>query len=221
MARKLIKINPKTHIATKFPKDKPLVFWLRFEVFSKGAVKGFGTYGHVRVGMLQEIKPLEEYRGFYGGSMDAMLDHFEINCQFDPDSILRESDNRVYGWDYEIRNTNIDLGCAWSAHCLLDFINVGLDKLREEWGYPSSFGQFVNRVGKVLGINRVIINSKDDVVMQRDFDGIPHRDYCSGYDYRDFTLSGGADHIDYTLQAFRASILRYRESIGQPVEVPA
>ena len=89
-------------------------------------------------------------RNYSSGSFDAepMAD-LVIRAQYDSAT----GERGPYGWSVEYRDVFcVDLARADAMFKLLRKVNRGLEKLRNEWGYPESFAQYATRVAKILGI---------------------------------------------------------------------
>jgi hypothetical protein len=82
-------------------------------------------------------------------SNDNRLADLVVTAQHDGEM----ADRQPYGWNVEYRDVfsvNADRAAAMSK--TLRAIDRKLDKLRDEWGYPTSFEEYVVRVAKALGI---------------------------------------------------------------------
>ena len=131
-----------------------------------------GDFYHIR-GAFEYNRP-EEYRH---GERTRVHDDYmtpahirgladlELSCQGDSDRHA----TGVYAWRAEYRGVySIDLGRAELMAATLKKLEKGLNKLAEEWGQPSTYGQFVLRVCKVLGCTRMAFDSHYDGVFYLD-----------------------------------------------------
>jgi hypothetical protein len=111
------------------------------------------NYAHVIVNIYTERneKP-------YGLDSRHPLDDIQISCQMDDHKVEEGYQAHSYGHSVEFRNLySVDLQKAISMGKVLSTVNVGLGKLVEQWGYAQTYGQYVLRVLKVLGVRRMLV----------------------------------------------------------------
>lgn len=88
---------------------------------------------------------------------DSPLEHLELRAQGD-----NTNPGKLYGYDATFRHVwSVDLRHAESMVRTLKAIRRGLDKAAERDGDLKSFGQYVLRVCRALGINSVIFDARN------------------------------------------------------------
>ncbi len=105
------------------------------------------------------------------------------------------SEQSSYGWRVEYRNAySVDLQRAEEMVRLLRKIERGMAKIEREFGYCESFGAYVARVAKVLGITTFGWRAEDG---ERSFAYSDSR-------YRWTDAAGFGSHVESVCRAYRA-----------------
>jgi len=165
---------------------------------------GDWEYGHVRVTINREVEFGNEYHGIgsvigsYGRG--PILDSIEVSAQFDYKTLThpeRTPEGWTYGWEVVAKPHHVTLEVAEAAVEVLGAIRKGMDKFRDEIGYPASFGQYVTRFARVAQIEHVVFAVDQDPTSE----GRDH--WCSGYKYRLYEAREAGEHIDWVLRKLR------------------
>jgi hypothetical protein len=79
---------------------------------------------------------------------------------------------KLYGWEPQYRVSTVNLREAERYAKTLRLIDRGLDRLKDEWGHPESYADYLLRVAKVLKVKYMA------------FKNTPERKERSGYEYQ-------------------------------------
>jgi len=102
------------------------------------------------------------------------------------------AETRPYGFAVEFKPHNVDLTAAKAMVKTLASVERGLAKLDVKWGYVNGYGEYVARVGEVLGATKILF--------YRDPSNSKH-----GWSYADcefliLPLGSGRNHIDWLIE---------------------
>lgn len=109
---------------------------------------GGNQYAHV-VTHVQTLDENGEPRGF--SDYQSNLYQFQIWSQMDP------SNDQVYAIEAAFDAYRVDLENAERMAKILRFVQNRLDKMRQEFGYAETYGQFMIRVLKIIGVKKVLL----------------------------------------------------------------
>ena len=148
-----IKVNPfiRCEWMTEEEKaTKQVCALVRFEQCSAGF--NSDQYGHVYVTFLTE-KDGKPY-GFSESEFE--LYDFELSCQMSPRP-LGSGENTAYAFEAAMRPWRVTLDKAQKMVETLRKIDRKVEKLNQEWGRPDTYGQFVLRYLKAIGVRKVFL----------------------------------------------------------------
>jgi hypothetical protein len=116
-------------------------------------------YGHVRFHpLIQKPDGKIEGCGFDGKFGELFVDGLLISDQID-DRSGRMDGTRDYGWSCEFAKYRIDLRDAKNIVKTLTMIDKKTESIRETFGYPKSYGEYVMRIAVALGVQKFLFAS--------------------------------------------------------------
>lgn len=118
-------------------------------------------YGHVMVTPIYQNpengKPWNPSENWDTPENLRPLADMEIHCQFDLAAEGIRGGWEPYGWQVQFSPLSVRLDTAERIVKVLRKAKRGLAKLSAEWGEPANYGQYVQRVLKVLGASGAVV----------------------------------------------------------------
>jgi hypothetical protein len=106
-----------------------------------------GDYGHVYAYVMTEVGGVPQGMS----ETDSPLANFEVSCQLDATS------DDAYGWECQFNTKYIHLDDAKRMVLVLGELDRKMRKMHSELGWAGSYGAYVLRTFKALGIKKVFI----------------------------------------------------------------
>lgn len=116
-------------------------------------------YAHVMFyPMLKQPTGKIEGMGFEGVANGLFLNDLELSDQID-DHNGRNDGQHDYAWSAYFKPSRVELREAQAIVKTLTTLDKRLEKMREQFGYVKSYGEFVCRVANALGAVAIVFDS--------------------------------------------------------------
>jgi hypothetical protein len=140
----------------------------------------------------------------YDRSVNGLqLDDLRVSCQGNNEQ-RREEDGRpkVYAWEVEYHSPHrVDRDRAEGMAKTLAAIERRLKALRERFGAPGSYGQFVARVAAAIGADTILRDNN-------------RAQWHPDADYQQLSVGAGADYVDRIIAEWAAEADPKKEEVA-------
>jgi hypothetical protein len=156
------------------------------------------SYGHIRARVVREEQYLMDYSTPYYLTDGCTFSEVTASCQVDTDHLRRRPlAEATYAWRVEWRENDRDLRSLERGVKALRPLERKLERYTRDEGRCDSFGRYLLRVARALGIARMVFNHEGD---------------SNGHRYRRTSLGDGMAFVDYTVTTW------WREAQPEPEE---
>lgn len=136
--------------------------------------RGMGNYGHIRLHVRVELWDEATQRFHWSSGLESVNGLYVKNLEIGNQCDDNQHDTVSYGWNVEYRNCySVDLNKAKQMAATLTVLDQRIQKLRDELGYPTTYGQYVARVASAMKITAIVFNRERDGVRQGEFELSP------------------------------------------------